>query len=955
MISFAGESPIIFHYNCDADEVYAPIITSSVDLTLVTDGILDKLYTSSQGDRVVEITRTKAKVGDYIHWYGYLQPNQYSQEVKTNLNEISLTAIDMLAMMKYIKIDEILTRPNILTFKDILGKALACVQIYPNKLYVERVVSYGGLYDGTNGLLDLSIQVSNFWDEGGEPETIYTMIEEMLKVFNLTLICWNNDFIIYDPKFQFTSADLRVFDCYTVRPDGQLTEKTENQVQLDDIAWNPEYSKSDESVVWYVPNNNSTPTMQINETYDKITGVASSSVPEYNSSAFDKVSYTDRDKYDAAWLNIERNKIKGYSSPYNIDTKPYWFFMWNGVYTNVDYDLVSNGGYVNGWVNINGAYRYFNDDNDRGHMEDYGSVLNFYGGTANAIATDKQQAEERVVEVNKRITAYAPDNGLPPEFLEKDDFKWSFDDGYAVASEGVVEDPTISFASPYTVEKYGVQHDMKESSRIVYHQEYPNMQLIQGDQQTIEINLKQAYSRTGINTEIGLYSNSLTSNNKFLEVSDGDGGVNYILMNCDLWYIPSWWNSSNVRVTAPYFTKTPKWDRRRIDMYVKNNDGTIYQFNGKEWVEGTAVSADNCFYLCKLMNGEKLFNTDHSYDMIECSDGKRYSLTDEQITVRTNSKGEVVSSGGTSTTYTRYAAISNEWVKYISSTQAGNIKIYLPDMDAVNVSVVTDIYNSTFLGMSGDDNSSYGYSHTFTYQFKGQVERIDPEGGESFWYDIDTSEMRTKSPRASFIPYSADYVKAEHLDIEVEVSVPESNLGQMFSQSDIEYTLNKSKGYLEEYEGPTFRINTKNQLVKSSNSYLIYKDKVCEGDEFVFHDKLNARPECYTVQAYYNWLGTIRRVFDFTIRMEGSDTMDGRYYLWYVCPARTYIYLHNALLVDKWLKIISDTWDLKTNRHTIKAIECENMNVDKVDSFATIEIPRRARNDLYNLPTAKKS
>lgn len=932
-LTFTGENPVLINFNGDTSDVYAPLRTSSCDINIVSKDLLTDIYTSEKDKVRVSI---EDENGDTI-WEGYMTPNTYSQELTQNLDEISMTCIDPISMMKYIKIDSLLERPNILEYRTLLGLALNQVKLTGNELCVERCVSYGGVYDGTNGLLDLSIQVSNFWDEGGEPETVYSMIEEMLRPFCMTLVYGDGAFWIYDMN---NITGTRVFDIYKIGDDGTLTFSRMTTESTDIYTHGTDWNDS----------NTSTPTLEINETYDKITGVASSSIPEYNSSAFDRVSYTDRDKYDAGWLNVERNKVKGYTAPYTQETKPYWYFLWNGVYTNADYKLISNGGYVNGWLNINGAYRYYTDDaGTDSHMDDYGSILNFYGGAANATATGKEQVDERSVEVSKRITAYAPDNGLAPEFLEKDDFKWSFDDNYSVVSEGTVEDPELTFASTYTAEKYGVKTDMQESSRVVYHQDYPNMQLIQGDQQTIEISLKHSYSRTGINTDINLYSNSLTDNNKFLEVSDGDGGVNYLLMTCDLWYIPYWWLNSNVKVQRPWFSQTPKWDRRRIDLYVKNSDGTIYQFNGKEWIQSTAVSADNCFYLCKLMNGERLFSTDMSYDMIECSDGERYSLTDEQITVRLNKSGEVVTSGGTSsTTYKRYADISNDWVKYISSCQAGELKLYLPDMDAVNVSVITDIYNSTFLGMTGDYNSSYNYSHTFVYQFKGSVERKDPEGGDSYWYDISNTEMRTMSPRCSYIPPCADYVKAEHLDIEIEVSVPESNLGQMFNQSDIEYTLDKSKGYLEEYEGPTFRINTKNQLVKSSNSYLIYKDRLCEGDEFVFHDNLNARPECYTVQAYYNWLGTVRK--NYTKVLKPAEKTDSLHKF-----SNLMAVIDSPETGDNQLNVISDSWDVKTNRHTVKAVECQDMRVDTVDSFATVEIPRKARNERYNLPTAKKS
>ena len=182
-LKFAGNNPVIINYNEAADEVFPAVRTSYADINIVSPKLLDDLYTAKKKDIVVKI-----KKNDEVIWEGYQTPNMFSQDVTLNLDEISMTVIDPISELKYFKIESIMSKPSIMNYKELIGKALAKVIISKNTLYVERNFTYGSSeYDGTNGLLDMKIQVSNFWDEGDEPETMLTMIEEMLKPFSLCL------------------------------------------------------------------------------------------------------------------------------------------------------------------------------------------------------------------------------------------------------------------------------------------------------------------------------------------------------------------------------------------------------------------------------------------------------------------------------------------------------------------------------------------------------------------------------------------------------------------------------------------------------------------------------------------------------------------------------------------------------------------------------------------------
>ena len=363
-LKFAGNNPVIINYNEAADEVFPAVRTSYADINIVSPKLLDDLYTAKKKDIVVKI-----KKNDEVIWEGYQTPNMFSQDVTLNLDEISMTVIDPISELKYFKIESIMSKPSIMNYKELIGKALAKVIISKNTLYVERNFTYGSSeYDGTNGLLDMKIQVSNFWDEGDEPETMLTMIEEMLKPFSLCL-CFSGDaYYIYD--ISRTADDVvRTFDVYTISTTGTLT-------------FVETITKSNNVFTW--TKNTSQSNISIRETYDKITGVASTLKPNYSSTVFDLINASKRDMYDIGYLNIKTNPIKGFTEkdgtriPFTSDE---WFYLWNGCYTDSRFNLGSINEYINGWLNINQAYKYLTGLT--GHPNDYGTILNFTGGKYN--------------------------------------------------------------------------------------------------------------------------------------------------------------------------------------------------------------------------------------------------------------------------------------------------------------------------------------------------------------------------------------------------------------------------------------------------------------------------------------------------------------------------------------------------------------------------------------------
>lgn len=898
-----------------------------------------------------------------IIWEGYKMPNTYSQPVTLNLDNISMTMIDPVSILKYMTVDKLFERKNIYNFRELIGKSIGYIYITNNTVKIERNVSYGGDYDpfSQNGLLDMKIQMSNFWDEGGEPSTVYDMLAELLKPFCMTLAFDGVNYYIYNTN---RTDGASTFDQYNVDRNGTLYNRL-TVVETINLF--------DSSFGWKSQNVQRA-NIDINSTYDEVTSVASTKKPEYSNMVDDLIDYNQRDQYSYIDLNVQRNKTKGYRhtgiAPSYLDTSDAWYYLWNGAYVNEDYGLESHGGYVNGYLNINKAYEYLTGQG--GHPTDYGSILNFYGGGDNPTATGKVPATEKSVEIKKRITAYAADNGVPPEFLELSDLAWSFNSHYErpTGDEGVY-DPDITMTD-FPDSKYGIGYNMQQSDKVVYHQEY-NMYLNENNDYTIDIDLTQSYSRTGIDSNINVYHNNTATNKVF--ILDYDPEEQIYRPTIDTFKtdnFPEMWNSSNVAVNLTYFNRyatsgglqpirvSPVWDKRAVIIYIVKSDDSILWFNGKEWKDNYGTPNYASFKLVKLMNGNKLYHTDYQYDLIETHNfnpvsDETYSLTNEDFVYYTDRNGGVTDGGsGTQHTYTfpRYKLEGNEWDQWINECGEGKLSINLPHISDPNAKIVVDIYNSTMLGMTGSNNnypSPYDVAEPLYFEYTGTGKYWDEDAQDWAYIELSPANIGDMYGNIGVVtakirhqPKNVSYVKAEHLDLSISITVPESNLGQMFNESDIRYKMIKGRRMIEKFDNLTFNVNTYNQLVNNSFSYVIYDNDYANPDEFIINH-INVRPEVYTTQAYMNWLSIIRKIYSKTLKPESTDFNN----------IRTFI--TSPEVGTNRLMVVSDSVDLKTNRHSISAVECHDLDVDTIEQVNSVEIPRKARNDRYNLPSAYKN
>lgn len=61
-LKFSGSNPVMINLNGSADDIYAPIKTTSCDVNIVSNKILDDLYTPAKNGVVMTVTRQFPKI-----------------------------------------------------------------------------------------------------------------------------------------------------------------------------------------------------------------------------------------------------------------------------------------------------------------------------------------------------------------------------------------------------------------------------------------------------------------------------------------------------------------------------------------------------------------------------------------------------------------------------------------------------------------------------------------------------------------------------------------------------------------------------------------------------------------------------------------------------------------------------------------------------------------------------
>jgi hypothetical protein len=373
------------------------------------------------------------------------------------------------------------------------------------------------------------------------------------------------------------------------------------------------------------------------------------------------------------------------------------------------------------------------------------------------------------------------------------------------------------------------------------------------------------------------------------------------------------------------------------------------------------------------MNYEKIFNTEFTYNLIECGEetddnGKVYrdvfALNEDGFKYYKHYNGGVfkkvedIEEKGILHEFTYYGAADNTWKKYISSCDDGSISIVLPALNVVNALVECDIYHSSLLGITGNENPQgiMIRQHEINYKVEGVYRYWDATLGavatKELTEDMVDNYGKVESKVCDYVywmPINATYVKAEHLDLDISLSVPETNLGQMFGESDIKYSTNHSKRFRESYDAPSFLVNTRHPIVSQSHSYVIVGNALADANRFSIgwsYNKIACRPENYVMQGYKNYWGVIRRTYNRVLVPHKSEF------------SNCLCFIEAPDIPDtghgRWLMVVSDSWDVKTNRHTISAVEDYDLNVKEIENYTVLEIPRQSRNPRFDLPSVQK-
>jgi hypothetical protein len=957
-LKFSSNSPIMIRRNGEIKNIFAPLKSSSCDISIVSNKILTDLYSTDKKEVKVKIEYVDGKNNPQKTLFeGYMTPNTFSRAILPNLDNIDMTTIDPISMLKYLYIDDIIEKSKTITIGELIGKSLAAVKMDVNELLIETTIGYKGGYS----LVDFKIQTNNFWDEGDEASTLYNAVSEVLRLFGYSLAFTGDRYIIYTVMTDHNFMTRRNFNRYIIEDGGILTPNST-------VSFDMEKFQFKEPDGDYSPVNKNND-FSIGDVYEQIEATASTKVPKYSETAFDLVKSDEKEKYNVGQLNIQCNKIHGYNEDYEKIEDDEWYYLWNGVYVSDKYGLNITNGSVSGYINMNGTYLY--ETGQSGYPSATGGVLNFYGGETNPIATSKTQQEERSVEIKECITVFAVDNGTPPELLDRSDLGWKYKQPLPANSEEF-QSPTIT-KEGNTERKFG-KNINTNIDKVSYSQKYTNIVLSEDTEQTLVIDLTQSYSRIGINENIPivnysdidnkLFYGSVTTNSSNLEIYDT------LLIEGVIYTYPKEWASEEVCVNNRYFSRyasgdkmLPVFDKRKIIIYCQLSDGRFMQFNGKEWIVVEEVGNDNAFYFKKLMNDEMIFNDDFRYDLIETFDGDTYSLNEDGFTFRTDSDGYIVESKGDMTTYEYYGKTGNEWMKYIDEISEGMFKLILPRIDDINTNVFCNIYNSSLLGKTGNTSHNLTKTIKMDVKYKKEVGRVQKQSDNTIVdlaSKIDGIEVANYGAvipvdiDIRWLPVNATYVKAEHLDLNVYLTVAESNLGKIFRESDIKYKTNVNKKFREIYEAPSFLVNTKHNIAKQSHSYIIIDKSIADPNDFTIittagYNKLTqllCRPENYVLQGYKNYYSVIRRIVNKSLTVKNKREFFGNV----MC------YVEDAELQDmgngKWVMVVVDNWDVKTNRHTITAVEDYGITVEKINNYVVIEVPRKARNELFNLPNA---
>ncbi|WP_299230237.1 hypothetical protein [uncultured Bacteroides sp.] len=173
-----------------SDEIFQPLKQSGCTISVLTDSILTDLYTGKINDVMVKIYKNEE-----LFWMGFLTPNLYSSEYQTSLDLLQLEFIDVVSNLENIKYSS--SGNGVNSFYNIITDALSKIDEghIINSIYLHKSLS---IDDDQDILNSLYIQERNFYDEGKEPQTCKSVIEDILRYLGMSLIQYKDSYILLD-------------------------------------------------------------------------------------------------------------------------------------------------------------------------------------------------------------------------------------------------------------------------------------------------------------------------------------------------------------------------------------------------------------------------------------------------------------------------------------------------------------------------------------------------------------------------------------------------------------------------------------------------------------------------------------------------------------------------------------------------------------------------------------
>lgn len=260
-IQLAGEDPIIIRQ--DSDKLFDPIKTQSATIKIVSDEYLYPLYNAGYDVKVI-IRRKNYNTVNYsiVVFYGYVTPNIYNQTYQY-VDEIEIECISDVAMLKYRDYTTISNSGKLIySMFDIVKKCLNNTRYKEFRFYSPFLYGFSRDAVGQAALIsntimdEIYLDEVNFFDDNEEqtPWTCYEVLEEIMKIMNLSLV--ENDGKVYLINYQSNIAgatNTKEFTIYAMsgtRSSGTSTNKyykvidedsyfsSDNNVSLDETYRN---------------------------------------------------------------------------------------------------------------------------------------------------------------------------------------------------------------------------------------------------------------------------------------------------------------------------------------------------------------------------------------------------------------------------------------------------------------------------------------------------------------------------------------------------------------------------------------------------------------------------------------------------------------------------------------------------------------------------------------------